>query len=35
MHFSLKNLTSGGSNFNNFPEKQLTKFPSSQRQIWT
>ena len=27
MHFSLKiYLTSGGNNFNNFPENQLTKF---------
>jgi len=26
VHFSLKNLTSGGNNFNDFPESQLTKF---------
>jgi len=26
VHFSLKNLTSGGNNFNDFLESQLTKF---------
>ena len=26
VHFSLKNMTSGGNNFNAFPENQLTKF---------
>jgi len=26
VHFSLKNVTSGGNNFSNFPENQLTKF---------